>query len=158
MAFVIAFDLDGTLIPNQKNVPVERSFSAIANIFFREQIRQGTKDLLLKLQSSGCDVWIYTTSYRDVYYIRMMFLAMGVKLAGVVNQPIHEQRMEKVFRGRMRPSKSPSSFGIDLLVDDEPEIKKEALVYGFDALWIDPFDESWTNKVLVCVDRMRTRL
>ena len=157
MAFVIAFDLDGTLIPNQKCVPTEQSFSGIWAIFFREPIRKGTKDLLRDLQRSGCEIWIYTTSFRSVPYIRRMFGLMGVRLAGVVNQSVHEERMRKVHGNRPGPSKSPSSFGIDLLVDDEPEIKNVALTYGFDALWIDPLDETWADNVIACVEKMRVR-
>ena len=157
MAFVIAFDLDGTLIPTQNGVPVEENYNPFWKIFFHEKIRRGTKDMILKLQNQGCDIWIYTTSFRRVKYIHRMFLAMGIKLTGVVNQIVHYERMVKVFGNRNKPSKSPSTFGIDLLVDDEPEIKKEALIYGFDALLVDQSDQDWVNKVLDHVKSMRDR-
>ena len=157
MAFVIAFDLDGTLIPNQKGVPVEQFEPPVLRFLLREPLRRGTKTLLMTLLSEGCDIWIYTTSYRGADYIRFMFRMIGIKLAGVVNQNIHLARMEKSFNGRVHPSKSPSTFGIDLLVDDEPDINKEALVYGFDALCVNPMDEAWTEKVLERVRSMRAR-
>lgn len=57
-------------------------------------------------------MWVYTTSYRSAGYIRRLFWLHGIRLAGVVNQTRHEREV------RVRATKYPPQFGIELLVDN----------------------------------------
>ena len=92
-------------------------------------------------QRLGWEVWVYTTSYRSAGYIRRLFWLHGIRLAGVVNQARHDREV------RVRSTKYPPQFGIDLLVDDAPGVAVEGERYGFAVLVVSPTDAEWAAKV-----------
>jgi hypothetical protein len=115
-------------------------------------MRAGTKDLMAELLRRGCEIWIYTTSYRTPRYLRGWFGCLGVALSGVVNQTRHDRIV-----GRSGPSKLPPAFGIDLHVDDSEGVALEGERYGFSVVVVSPGDLDWTARVLAAVDSHGTR-
>jgi hypothetical protein len=138
----IAFDLDNTLIRGAHafalEQPTRRSW---ARLLGKESLRAGVAELVAHCQRQGWEVWVYTTSYRSAGYIRRLFWLHGIRLAGVVNQARHEREV------RVRSTKYPPQFGIDLLVDDAPGVGLEGERHGFAVLVIDPADAEWVAKV-----------
>ncbi len=141
----IAFDLDDTLIPSLAAFPVEDSASHWLRPTFRERLRRGTVPLLRDLLAEGHEVWVYTTSMRSPLYLKLWFRAFGVRLSGVVNG----QRHAEWERGgtRLRCSKYPPAFGIDLLIDDSAGVEREGREHGFAVHRVDAADASWVEGV-----------
>lgn len=139
----VSFDLDDTLICYQPDVPREPNrVPWLLRRWFPEPLRLGTVGLINRLQVAGCDVGIYTTSYRTEQYIRWFFFFHGLRLDFVVNQWKHEATVG------LQPSKHPRKFGIDMHFDDSTGVVKEGKKYGFQCERIDPFDLSWSDFVL----------
>lgn len=138
----IAFDLDNTLIrgahPFALETPKHRFW---ARLLGKESLRAGIVELAAHCQRQGWEVWVYTTSYRSAGYIRRLFWLHGIRLAGVVNQARHAREV------RVRSTKYPPQFGIDLLVDDAPGVGLEGARYGFEVLVISPEDTEWVAGV-----------
>jgi hypothetical protein len=138
----IAFDLDNTLIRGAYPFALEtpkRRF--LARLLGKEALRAGIVELAAHCQRQGWEVWVYTTSYRSAGYIRRLFWLHGIGLAGVVNQARHEREV------RVRSTKYPPQFGIDLLVDDSEGVRMEGERYGFAVLVVSPTDADWAAKV-----------
>ncbi len=74
-------------------------------------------------------------------YIRWLFWLHGIWLAGVVNQARHAREV------RVRSTKYPPQFGIDLLIDDSEGVRIEGERHGFEVLVINPTDADWVAKV-----------
>ena len=106
-------------------------------------MRRDTIQLIKFLQQQGHNIWIYTSSRRDLIYLRLLFRWYGISLEGIVNHDIHQQRVKK-----RRCTKYPPAFGIDLLIDDSRQIAIEARKYNFHLLQIAPEDENWYLKVI----------
>jgi len=143
----IAFDLDDTLIPTTTEFSVgSRTLGFPANLVFKEELRCGAPELLIELAQSH-EIWIYTTSLRKESYLKVWFKLWGVKITSVVNQQEHKEAVKgnSVYS---RFSKTPTLFGIDLLVDDLPGVEIECNTQGCESLIICPNDENWTEKVL----------
>lgn len=138
----IAFDLDNTLIrgahPFALETPKHRLW---ARLLGREALRAGIGELAAHCRRQGWEVWVYTTSYRSAGYIRRLFWLHGIRLAWVVNQARHAREV------RVRSTKYPPQFGIDLLVDDAPGVGLEGARYGFEVLIISPEDTEWVARV-----------
>ena len=98
-----------------------------------------------------CRVWIYTTSYRPLPYLRGWFRAHGIPIEGAVNQ----ERHDKVV-GRQGPSKYPPAFGIDLHVDDSEGVALEGNRHGFEVVVVSPDDLDWATVILDAVDSLRS--
>lgn len=98
-------------------------------------------------QQQGEEIWIYTTSYRNTFYIRFLFWLHGIAVSGVINQAVHNQKI-KNRTDWPRCSKYPPAFGIDLLIDDQEGVKIEAERHGFRMIWIKPEQHDWTEQVI----------
>ena len=142
----IAFDLDDTLIPTTTKFSVgSRALGFPTNLLFKEELRTGAPELL-KMLSQNHEVWIYTTSMREEFYLKMWFKLWGVKIASVINQqkPINAVAGNSIYS---RFSKIPTLFGIDLLIDDLPGVEIECNIQDCESLIICPNDKIWTEKV-----------
>ncbi len=112
-----------------------------------EKLRKGTIELMRYFQQQGEEIWVYTTSYRNTFYIRFLFALHGIVVRGVVNQAVHNQKI-KNRTDWPRCSKYPPAFGIDLLIDDQEGVKIEAERHGFSMIWIKPEHQDWTEQVI----------
>ncbi len=138
----IAFDFDNTLIRSAHPFPLETPKRRFwARLLGKESLRAGIAELAAHCQRQGWEVWVYTTSYRSAGYIRRLFWLHGIGLAGVVNQARHVREV------RVRSTKYPPQFGIDLLIDDAPGVGLEGERYGFAVLVVSPTDAEWAAKV-----------
>lgn len=140
----ISFDLDDTLICNDENVPQESNkVPFFLRYWFNEPLRLGSCELMKKLEQYNHEIWIYTTSYRSVFYIRLWLFFYGIKITEIINQKIHLQ-----YFGYSSPTKNPKAFNIDLHIDDSHGVKLEGDKYGFQVLVISPKDLNWTSKIM----------
>ncbi|WP_211339455.1 hypothetical protein [Hymenobacter perfusus] len=138
----LAFDLDNTLIRNNYLFPLEQPrWPLLARLFGGEGLRQGIVQAARFCRAQGWEVWVYTTSYRSAWYIRRLFWLHGIRLDGVVNQQWHDRHV------RVRCTKHPPTFGINLLVDDSEGVRLEGERYGFRVLVAPPEDAEWVAAV-----------
>lgn len=144
----IAFDLDDTLIPNRPGIPREQGLRFILpTLFFKEQLRHGTRSLLLQLSREGHDIWLYTTSLRSPILLKIWLCSLGIRLGGIINQTRHNQVVSKRAGPERNASKYPPAFAIDLLIDDSLGVKAEGRRYGFAVIQIDHNDLHWVKKI-----------
>ena len=68
----ISFDLDGTLIPLNKEFSTEK-LNWFGHLLRVEKIREGSIDLITKLHNDGHTINVYTTSFRTKFKIRKTF-------------------------------------------------------------------------------------
>lgn len=144
----ISFDVDDTIICYDPSVPTEQLLPWLLRPWFTEPLRQGTRALMRDLICRGCEIWIYTTSYRNPLYLKLWFRAMGVRLGGVVNQDIHDRIVKKMTFCSYWPSKYPPAFGIDLHIDDSEGVGIEGKQLGFDVIVVSPSDNAWASHVM----------
>ena len=122
-----------------------------------EPLRLGTVALLKHLRRLGWDVWVYTTSMRGPWSVRLQFWAYGVRLGGVINSDGHVRRLATGWPDHRSVSKYPPAFGIDLLVDDLEGVRLEGKRFGFSVLRVDPGDEGWVDAIRAAVERGQGR-
>lgn len=141
----ISFDIDDTLVCSAR-VPAEQPLARWRRFWYSERLRAGTTELMRELIRMRCEVWFYTTSYRTPRYLTGWFRCLGVPIAGVVNQDLHDRVV-----GRRGPSKYPPAFGIDLHVDDSEGVGMEGRQHGFAVVVVAPEDRDWVGRVLAAV-------
>lgn len=141
MALRIAFDLDDTIItPNNEFASEKFPPSALIQILGFEPLRLHTRWLLQQLKKQGFETWVYTSSFRNTWYIRRLFWLHGIRLDGIVNGMIHKKRMKNVSKTL---SKYPPAFGIDVLIDDSMGVWEEGQKNNFEVILISPNDDNW---------------
>ena len=145
----IAFDLDNTLIRDKYPFPLEpQSQRWFLRLLGFEPLRKNTFQLMKLLQQQDHKIWIYTSSRRDLVYLRLLFQWQGILLDGIVNLDVHQQHV------KTRCSKYPPAFGIDLLIDDSRGVAIESRKYVFEMIQIAPEDEDWHTKVIEKINEL----
>jgi hypothetical protein len=144
----VSFDLDDTLICRQAYVPCEPNrVPFFLKIWLKEPLRLGTCKLIQQLKQHKCEIWIYTTSYRSVFMIRLWLLCYGIHINSIINQKIHEKYFKRNSQYKS-PSKNPKAFGIDIHIDDSEGVQQEGKMYGFDVIVISPDNLNWSQQIL----------
>jgi len=144
----ISFDIDDTLIVISRAMPVE--VGILPGTLQQKLVwplRFGTRALMRELRRRGHRVWIYTSSGRSVFQIRLWLLFYGIAIDGVVNEELHRKAVSSRRFDRL-PSKYPPAFGINLHVDDSEGVRVEGRQHGFRVVVVTPEDENWTDTVL----------
>ena len=97
---------------------------------------------LLKIRSSGINLWIYTTSFRSEKYIKRLFKCYGIQIDNIINGARHQQEVQKDKIEPM-PSKYPSYYRIDLHVDDDITVAQNGKQFGFKVVLLKGNDLNW---------------
>lgn len=141
----IAFDLDDTLIPTNHAFSVgSHSLAFPLNLIFKEQLRKGSVALMQDL-SEHHEIWIYTTSLRNTFYIKAWFYCWGIRLHGVINHSTHIKNVLNTQYANF--SKAPVLFNIAVMVDDLVGVQIECNQQNCHAIIIQPNDDHWVIKV-----------
>ncbi|MEM1136562.1 MAG: HAD family hydrolase [Bacteroidota bacterium] len=141
----ISFDLDDTIIPSTKeDFPTEKR-SLLQRILGIELLREGTGEVIRKLQASGNTVGIYTTSYRSTTKIRFQFWTYGISVDFVINETLNRKTLSKT---NVHTSKYPPAFHIDLHIDDSEGVAREGHLHNFTTIIIKRQDSTWQEKIL----------
>jgi hypothetical protein len=109
-----------------------------------------------ELRRGGCNLWIYTSSERTSFQIRLWLFLHGVRVDGVVNGARHRRALSG--RGfQQLPSKYPPAFGIDLHVDDSEGVRMEGEQHHFPVIIVSSEDQCWTQRVLGAVKSLKMK-
>ncbi len=117
----VPFDLDEVLFVSPDTHLTEPPLPFPLNRFFTERLRLGTPGLVHELQAMGCEVWVYTSSFRSERYIKTLFRCYGIRFDGIVNGDRHLREVQRNNR-TILPQKLPNHYRISLHVDDESVI------------------------------------
>ena len=152
----VSFDLDEVLFVSPKTHKTERALIFPLNKIFRERLRLGTPDLIKTLRKIGYEVWVYTSSFRSVSYIRLLFLMYGVRFNGIVNGTRHLKEVQ-AKSNRILPQKVPPMYNIALHVDDEMVICSYGKELGFEAFHLDAPDDQWKEKIIARAEEVKKK-
>ena len=117
---------------------------SILNLIIDEKLRVGTKKLFHLLENDGHEIWIYTTSFRPIWKLKILFYKYGLHPKGFINETINQKMLKK---RNSRSSKNPKLFGIDLHVDDSDGVGIEGKRFGFETVVVGTGDVDWVEVV-----------
>lgn len=154
----ISFDLDDTLfVAEADGFLLEPELKFPLNRIYKERLRAGTVRLMQQLRELGCEIWVYTTSFRSPFYIRSLFRCYGIRIDEIVNGARHEKEVQADHAEPM-PSKYPAHYRIDLHVDDDRSVLANGQYYGFRVFLIGPPDENWADKIIGTVKKIMQKI
>lgn len=143
----VSFDLDEVLFVSPQTHKTEKELPFPLNKIFIERLRLGTPDLIRMLHDEGCEVWVYTSSFRSERYIKTLFRFYHVKFDGIVNGDRHLREVQGNKRERL-PQKLPSKYRISLHIDDESVVCTNGRAYGFNVYQLEAQDDEWKEKII----------
>ena len=150
----ISFDLDEVLFVNPARYETEAPLRFPLNRLFPERLRKGTVALIHELQRQGFEVWVYTSSFRTVTYIRALFRNYGIRFDNIVNGARHDAEIQANHAQPM-PTKMPGFYRISLHIDDEDAVIQNGKANGFRVMRVYEPDPRWVDKILAEANRIR---
>ena len=151
----VSFDLDEVLFVSPETHKTEPALPFPLNRIFKERLRLGTPDLINSLQDMGYEVWIYTSSFRSIRYIRLLFFFYGVKFDDIVNGTRHLKEVQR-NRKEILPQKLPSRYRISLHIDDESIVCSMGRQYGYNTYQLNAEDDDWKEKIIKRAEEIRS--
>ena len=80
----VTLDLDEVVFCGKDDPCVEKPLAFPMNRFYKERIRRGIPALLHAFNEKDWDIWVYTSKYYSIEYIRFLFKHRAVRLTGIV--------------------------------------------------------------------------
>lgn len=151
---IVSFDLDDTLLVDPTKVAIENPLRFPYSLIYKERLRLGTIELLLKIRENGIKLWVYTTSFRSERYIKLLFKHYGIIIDEVVNGERHQREVQR-NKTEPVPSKYPSKYRIDLHVDDDASVAQNGKLYGFKVYLLKSDDFAWITNIWDEIDKIR---
>ncbi len=145
-AMRISFDLDEVLFVSPKTHKVEPELKFPWNLKYKERLREGTPKLIHDLQEKGYSVWVYTSSFRSISYIKGLFRHYGITFDDIINGERHRDEVQGESKV-CKPSKLPSRYRISLHIDDERSVYENGRGHGFDVFPLFEQDDDWVEKI-----------
>lgn len=150
---IVSFDLDDTLFVDAEKVKTEEALKFPFYLVYKERLRFGTIELLLRIRESGIKLWVYTTSFRSESYIKALFKCYGIKIDHVINGQRHQKEVQGNRREAL-PSKYPSKYRIDLHIDDDISVAQNGSIYGFKVFLLKNDNQDWTTNIWDEIERI----
>lgn len=150
----VSFDLDEVLFVSPETHKTEPPLKFPFNRIFKERLRLGTPDLINSLQEMGYEVWVYTSSFRSIGYIKSLFLLYGVKFDDIVNGTRHLREVQR-DRKDILPQKLPNRYRISLHIDDESIVCSMGRQYGYNTYQLEAEDDNWKEKIIERAEQIR---
>ena len=143
----VSFDLDEVLFVDPADHKTEPAPRFPFNKIYKERLRAGAPALIRDLQEQGCEVWVYTSSFRTERYIKGYFRSYGIRFDGIVNGQRHQAEVQGRHTETM-PTKLPNRYQISLHIDDEEVVCTYGRAYGFEVYQLDAQDDDWHQKIV----------
>lgn len=151
---IVSFDLDDTLFISPERTPAEKKLMFPFSLIYHDRLRLGTKKLFEYLYENDIRTWIYTTSFRSMFYIRSLFRHYGLHLDNIINGAVHQKEVQG-SRADAMPSKYPSKYRISLHVDDDRSVESNGKLYGFNVYLITDNDSEWVENIIEKINHIR---
>lgn len=139
----VSFDLDDTLICGDVQAEIPR-FSWLTVMLSDGPLRKGTADLFDWLRRRGCSIGVYTSSYRSIWHLKLLFWNYGIKTDFLINQFVHELH----FKNKPYvPIKNPYFFNIDIHIDDESSVKSATQNQLCQVILLSKNNDDWKEEI-----------
>lgn len=152
----VSFDLDEVLFVYPETHKTEPELRFPYNKIYKERLRLGAPVLINELQKQGFEVWVYTSSFRTVKYIKNLFRHYHVRFDGIINAQRHLKEVQEGHNETL-PQKLPNRYRISLHIDDEAIVATYGKAYGFNVYQLDADDDEWKEKILARVAQIKSK-
>ena len=149
-----SLDLDETVFRPAGDPFLEKPFRFPLNRFYKERIRLGVPALFHMLNNSGYDIWIYTSRYYSVNYLKYCLKHYHVQVTGIVTGI-----------GRKAPAGTDTRKALETMLESRYEstvhIDKNEVIRtftgprSFEEFPLSGAPETWSLEVMDAFEKMK---
>ncbi|MCR4831374.1 MAG: HAD family hydrolase [Pseudobutyrivibrio sp.] len=119
------------------------------NKMYKDRLRLGIPALFRFLEINGFDIWVYSSNYYSIDYIKSLFKKYHTNVTVIVTGT------EKKNNKAILPQKLHSKYRISLHIDDETIVFSLGRQYGYNTYQLDAQDDDWKEKILARAQQIK---
>lgn len=148
----VTLDLDEVVFRNPEDGCVEKPLPFPMNRHFKERIRLGVPALFRYLNDHSYDIWVYTSNYYSMEYIRYMFKHRGVRLTGIVTGT--GRKGAKVGASVDLKKMMEDQYKSTIHIDNDLILRTFSGSKEHDEVALSGAPETWSREVLDALQKM----
>ena len=152
----VALDLDEVVFCGEEDACIEKPLPFPLNRIYRERIRKGIPALLHAFNEKDVDIWVYTSGYYSVEYIRFLFKHRAVRLTGIVTGTARKgaraaetaREMKKMLETKYQSTIHIDNHALIRTVSGSKECEEHNLSGS---------PETWSREALDILEKMKSK-
>jgi len=151
----VTLDLDELAFCPGDGVPAEKPLPFPLNRFYRERLRLGIPALLHFLGEQGYDIWVYTSKYYSIEYIRAYFRYYTVKVDGIITGAGRKRSQHQNEIAKQTEKLINSRYIETLHIDRDLVLRTRRDARIFEEYPVEAKPEDWSLAVMEIVKRLK---
>jgi hypothetical protein len=152
----VSMDLDEVVFCSEEDDIAEKPLPFPLNKVYKERIRLGIPSLLHYLETKGYDIWVYTSEYYSLDYIRRIFKHYSVKVDGIVTGTERKEKNHQDVKKKLE-KKIKNKYKETIHIDRDMVLRTFRDDKSFEEYEIKETDPSeWSRKVTSVIHKART--
>ena len=150
----VSFDLDEVIFCSKEYDIPEKPLPYPINKIYKERLRLGVPGLMHYLGTKGYDIWVYTSEYYSLEYIRLLFKKYSVKVDGIITGTERKEKKHSAEKKKTE-SKLEKKYKETIHIDRDMVIRTLHSGKDFEEYEIDADAASWSKKVISIIHKMK---
>ena len=142
----VTFDLDEIVFRKYTDDNLEKELLFPLNRIYKERIRVGFPALCHYLVTHGYDIWVYTSHYYSINYIKYLFKRYHVKLTGIITGTNRKSSIENNFLALLE-QKIDQQYKLTVNIYDDEVIFIDTQSGKYEQKSFEGSDLEWSSNV-----------
>ncbi len=150
----ITLDLDEVVFGNNKEDAVEKKPFLVVGPLNKARMKKGIPALFNFFSQKGYDIWLYTSDYYSIEYIRYYMKKYHVHVTGIMNGTQRNVKMSDIDKLTI-DKKIAAQYKYTLNIDNDNVIRIDTETKDFTDYEIDTEKNNWSQAIMDIVGNMK---
>lgn len=145
----VVFGTEGTEGADALEKPLPFPFSR----FYKNRLRLGIPALFRFLAVNGYDIWVYSSEFYSMDYIRQLFNLHHVRVTGIVTGTDRKQQAASEFRKRV-DGMIAQHYPVTLSIDREALLRVDSRTHDCEEFALSGSAVEWSHEIIEKIGRL----
>ncbi len=150
----VTFDLDEVIFVHEDDTTAKERAGVIRGLIYKERLKLGVPALFHFLATKGYDIWVYTSEYYSMEYIRKLFKGYHVPVNGIVTGTSRPSGKSEADRAKVKEL-IQAHYPETLHIDKTGILRSFADQKEFEQYDLNGNDEDWSRELMNIIGRIR---
>ncbi|MBE5807916.1 MAG: transcriptional regulator [Clostridiales bacterium] len=146
-------DLDELVFAQDGALPVEKPLPFPFRLLFRQRLRLGVPAVFHFLKTQGYDIWVYSSKYYSMEYIRRYLRLCHAPVDGIVTGTARGKRLSADKKAQLR-ALAANRYSVTLHIDERALLRTHGAGEGFEEFRLTGRAEDWSAQVIDIIREM----
>ncbi|MBQ7614862.1 MAG: ParB-like nuclease domain-containing protein [Butyrivibrio sp.] len=149
----VTFDLDEVVFGATGEDEVEKSPSLFFTWTYKEKIKKGIPALFIYLSHKGYDIWVYTSKFYSIDYIRGYMKKYHVNVTGIITGTGRNVGFSESAKSNI-DKKIAGKYKYTLHIDNDSVVRTNTQTKEFEDYEIKTEKKNWSQAIMDIVEKM----